>query len=252
MCFLVSFLILFVIFSSGFLLHIVPFIFGSIFLIAGTIRISSLLLFHKDTYKVRDVVLALIVAPIGFIGLWFSCRDFLGFTIGLSFVIATVTSLMLKYKEIIAGMLDAVLVVLKIVIGVVKIALIVIPIVLVGLVICLYIDVYDPLSNNEWKSVSFFSYPEWFVTLSDTEQEALMRRGKNSVISSVPLPLRLVKFEIREIVEMSEVAWTYKKNDKGIFYIIWYDGGYHFTKVSRYCLDNSKELKRGSTENSRR
>jgi len=122
---------------------------------------------------------------------------------------------------------------------------------LIGLVVYLYIDIYDPLANNEWKAMSLFSYPDWFSSLSDEEQENLIEEGKDSIISRFPLPLRLVKFEIREILKTSDLALTYKKNDKSIFYIVWLDPNkhtYHFAKVSRYWLDNSKERKRDSEE----
>jgi len=111
----------------------------------------------------------------------------------------------------------------------------------IGITIFLYINVYDPLVNNEWKSMSFLSYPEWFVKLSKAEQERLMEVAQKSIISNFPLPLWMLKFEIRDIVNETTYAWTYKQSDKSIFYIVWYEPSshsYHFAKVSRYWLDS--------------
>ncbi|MGP1440940.1 MAG: hypothetical protein ACTTJ3_09425, partial [Treponema sp.] len=172
------------------------------------------------------------------------------------FVIAVVILAIVKHKEFMAGMMEAVLKGMSdavseafeklpmVLTTVIEVALTV----LVCGLVYLYINVYYPLSNNEWEAMSLFSYPEWFFEISDKAQKELMNRGENSVISSIPfsIPLHLwfIKFEIREILENSKVAWTYKKNDKAIFYIVWYDDGYHFAKISRYWLDNSKERKK--------
>lgn len=175
------------------------------------------------------------------------------------FVIVAVILAIVKHKEFMAGMMEAVLKGMSDAISeafeklpmvlttVIEVALTV----LVGGLVYLYINVYYPLSNNEWEAMSLFSYPEWFFEISDKAQKELMNRGENSVISSIPFSIPLhpwfIKFEIREILENSKVAWTYKKNDKAIFYIVWYDDGYHFAKISRYWLDdlkNKKDVKR--------
>lgn len=234
------------------------FIYSNIFLISGFIKLSSLFV-YKDTLKekgvniVRVTVVVSVLLIIGFILLWNSSQfeifpQFLGWMLLLMLIVSLVHTAIVRPADVIedieneirSGIRSFIDTMHLIIYAVFAIGVIT----LIGLVVYLYIDVYDPLTNNEWKSVSLFSYPEWFIKLSTEEQEALIKEGKDSIISGFDLPLRLVKFEVREILKTSEVAWTYKKNDKSIFYIVWYDDGYHFAKISRYWLDNSKERKK--------
>ena len=262
-CFIVSLPIF--LWSTVRITDVAIFIYSNIFLISGFIKLSSLFV-YEDTLKEKEVnivrvaVVVSVLLIIGFILLWNSSRfeifpQFLGWMLLVMLIVSLIHTVIVRpanviediKNEIHSGIHSFIDTMHLIIYAVFAVGVIT----LIGLVVYLYINVYDPLANNEWKPMSLFSYPEWFIVLSDEEQEALIKEGKDSIISGYALPLWLVKFEVREILKTSDLAWTYKKNDKAIFYIVWHDPHehtYHFAKVSRYWLDNSKVRKRERKE----